>query len=166
MTQENRRVDNEPTEALIKELEERAKYYYKGFGMLLSSILGNSELFSNGINKEETGHFVIESLNKILDCYNDIPFDSLSNFRDNDILIAVKTLLDKLKLEVQSILKGKKDLDEAERLIISIIDKGNEYRQRLAELYKKVRQQPGFEHYALTATDIITDKKVILGTAL
>jgi len=151
--------ENPVAEKLQRELAMRGNYYFKDLGMVMGAgLLANIEVFATAQVTEERATCIRNCLNLLVGCYDSIPFDEITDHPDFDIFLAVKTAIPQLESEVDQILAGKKDIEEAHQLIVFILDKGNEYRARLKSILEDIRKQPGLEDYGFQTTSILDGK--------
>lgn len=151
--------ENPVAEKLQQELAIRGHYYFKDLGMVIGvGLLSNLELFAVDESTEQRATYIRNCVNLIVRCYDSIPFDQITSHPDYDIFLAVKKAISRLRDEVDQILAGKKDINQARQLIIFILDKGNEYRARLKAILDELHKHPGFENYGFQATGVIDGK--------
>ena len=141
-------------EKLQQELALRGKYYFKGFGNLLQSILGNLENFITTKRTPERERNIRDALNKVIDLYKSIPFKQITNHPDYGLLLEMNKTISQLVTKVERALSGERGVDESEQAIEVLAVKGNEYRARLKSLLEQLRQQPGHEKDCFKTTDI------------
>ena len=139
---------------LVKELEERAKWYCKGFGGRLGAISGDLGNYVEGIQPERAKQRAETTFSTLLEIYATIPFNELQTHPDYDLLSSINADLLGLADEVRAILAGEKDVGELDQIIYSISSKGSAFRARLVELQNRIRQYHGFEKFAFKSTDI------------
>lgn len=139
-------MENEPKQNIAEKLQQellmRSSYYFEGFGFLIGvDLLSNLELFLIEKTTEQRAEAVRNYMKKIIEYYASIPFDQIKDHPDYDIFSAVKDAIAELKTEVNQILVGRvKDMDKANQIILFILDKGNEYRDRLVTIRDELRK--------------------------
>lgn len=144
-------------EKLQQELAMRGQYYFKDFGMILSDLLANLEIFAHpdGEATLQRAEVIRYRLKTITDLYAAISFDQITDHPDFDLLVTIKDAISHLHPAAENIINGEKDIIEAESVIAVIHQNGQAYRVRLHEILNDLRQQPGHEHDGLRAVDII-----------
>lgn len=95
-------------EKLQQELSLRGQFYFKGFGMILSDLLANLEIFAVAESTSERAELIRFRLKTITDLYTKIPFDELSDHPDFDLLIAIRDAIFRLHQAVEKIINGEK----------------------------------------------------------
>lgn len=143
---------------LQQELAMRGQYYFKDFGMILSDILVNLEIFAIAEPTQQIADQIRHRLGQISDAYQTIPFNQIPNHPDLDLFTTIRDAITKLHQDVEKILNGEQDISEAEATIGVILDKGTEYRMRLIAILEKLNSQPGHEHDRLASTSICDGK--------
>jgi hypothetical protein len=129
-------------EELQKELRERGKYYFPGFGANLQTLILNLRAFERNATFQNKSD-VQNMLNEIVKRYKTIPFKQITNHPDYVLLLEIREKITQLIAKVEDALMTGKGIDECFEIIKIIGDKGQEYRARLTALLK---QQPGHEN--------------------
>lgn len=98
--------------------------------------------------------YIEESLRVIVEVYDAIPLEDLTDHPDYDLLSLMKRKISELQCEVILILGGKTDTEALSKLVIEIDDAGCDFRDRLTVLLNELRKYPGYEKFCFSSTDI------------
>ena len=141
-------------EKLQQELAIRAKYYFKGFGSYLQGLLADLDnLVEIGRTPEREQH-TREMIDKMVNLYQSIPFEQITDHPDYALLLQIREAISKLVPKVEAVLSGENSIDGSLELIKIISEKGMEYRARLSALLKQINSQSGHEKDGFDITDI------------
>jgi hypothetical protein len=135
-------------------LIERAKYYTKGFGACLTSLKWTLHSYAEGRRDQSTTKYIRDTLQEITDLYSAVSLEEIANHPDYDLLSTIKGKIFQLEQETNAILEGKTDTGALDQIANEIDDTGCDFRDRLNELLRELRQYPGYEQFCFTSTDM------------
>jgi hypothetical protein len=147
-------------EQRVEELKDRVeiikKYYYKGFGAIVTGIVSKAEICLDRPEKRiTTEHEVLELYSRLERFYQKIPLDKLEGNQDFAPLVVAYKMMPKLKWEIEEYFKkpDKWTLEKLLRASTSIVDVGMVYKGNLKNAIEEVRKTSGNETYTVELID-------------
>lgn len=155
---EKEQIAETVAEQLRKELDYRGQFYFKGFGMIVVGIRAKLEIWTVAEKRDKDAQWMCNQVARVTEIYQKIPFDQILDHPDHDLLSKIWGAISRLGPEIEEILNGKEDVNEAYALLQTILNKGYEYRLRLRAICDELHKQPGHENDDLRSTCVITGK--------
>jgi hypothetical protein len=142
-------------ESLEREALEMGRYYYKGFGNLISAILGNAEIYSNKPDNQDLVPKFYHWLGMIETFYDQIPIADLHGRERYYPLFIVRQLLPKLHRSLDALYKGEDDeaIEAVNMEANTIVEVGNLYDESLRQLLKDIRSHADSCDFKITVKD-------------
>ena len=141
-----------------EESKELAKYYYKGFGITLDSILGSAEAHLNLPARREIVHYderAYENLEELEAVYSKIPFNDLHGNEKFYPLFVTNDLLKSLRARMDAYFKEPSDSNfkPIETYTIALGVVGSIYWSNITRLLEKIREYPEGKDFKIELMD-------------
>jgi hypothetical protein len=138
---------------------EMAKYYYKGFGNTIQSILANAEnhLLREGDYRDFDSAY--RWFKEIKDFYSQIPFEGLNGKEEYYPLFVVNRLLPNLreKMDLVFVKNQKDELRNLQTVARTIVEVGRLYFDSLRGLLREIRSYPEARDFRIKIVDYKSD---------
>lgn len=148
----------EGAEKLRTELQERGRFYFKGFGVLVQGVTTHLDIIETSGQSEKRSENLEACVSKMMELYESIPFEEIADSPDYDLLSEIKGAIFLLRDSISNILNGNTPFSEGYRVIELIHEKGMAFRKRLQTLLDELRTHEGCEKEGLQATDVINGR--------
>jgi len=145
-------------EKLRAELQERGRFYFKGFGMILQGVTTHLDIIETSDRSDDRIQFLMNCVGKMIELYESIPFDEIEESPDHDLLSEIRGAIFLLRDSISDILNENTPFSEGYRIIELIHEKGMFFRKRLQTLLDELRTHEGCKREGLQAIDVINGR--------